>query len=344
MKKIALTWWWTWWHIIPLLSLHNYLKNKDNYEFIWFWDEEWLEARVAWENNIKFEHIPSWKIRRYFDLRNFYEPLKNLTWVFFWIYYLLVNKVDIIFSKWWFVSLPICIAWFILRKDIYIHESDTVSGLANRLISKMATKVFYSFENPIIDSEKHILSWQILNPELLNKVNKNEELEENEKLEVLVIAWSQWSTRILQNLKTILNNLIDVNFTIILWEKNLHFRKEFEWYNNVKLYDFISQEDLWVIYKKTDIAITRGGATTLWELYFFGIHSIIIPLPESASNHQEENAIYFKNNFWSDILKESDKLNLDIFRLVNKYKDLRKKELNLKHFFYALQKIKEVIK
>jgi UDP-N-acetylglucosamine:LPS N-acetylglucosamine transferase len=34
---------------------------------------------MALENNIKFEHIPSGKIRRYFDLRNFYEPLKNLT-------------------------------------------------------------------------------------------------------------------------------------------------------------------------------------------------------------------------------------------------------------------------
>jgi UDP-N-acetylglucosamine--N-acetylmuramyl-(pentapeptide) pyrophosphoryl-undecaprenol N-acetylglucosamine transferase len=98
-----------------------------------------------------------------------------------------------------------------------------------------------------------------------------------------------------------------------------------------------------VIYKNTDIAITRAWATTLWELYFFGIHSIIVPLKESASNHQEENWKYFKDNFWSDLLEESEKLNLDIFRLISKYKDLRKDKLNLKHFFYPLEKIKEEI-
>lgn len=343
MKKIALTWGWTWGHTMPLLAVYNYLKKDENLEFVWFWDEDSLEEKIALENNIVFKYIPSGKIRRYFDLRNFYEPLKNLSWIVFGIYYLLALKVDIVFSKWWFVSLPLCIAAFILRKKIYIHESDTIWWLANKIIWKIATKIFYSFENELIDDKKHILTGQILNPELLNKVRKNEDLEENEELEVLVIAWSQGSTRIFESVKSILNNLIDVNFTIILWDKNLHFRKEFENFSNVRIYDFATQEDLWVIYKNTDIAITRAWATTLWELYFFGIHSIIVPLKESASNHQEENWKYFKENFWSDLLEESEKLNLDIYRLISKYKDLRKDKLNLKHFFYPLEKIKEEI-
>jgi len=343
MKNIALTWWWTWWHIFPLLSIYNYLKKDSDLNFIWFGDEEWLEAEIALKNNINFKHIPSWKIRRYFDLKNFYEPFKNLSWILFWIYFILKYKIDIIFSKWWYVWLPLCIAWFLLRKKIYIHESDIVWWLANKIISKIATKIFYSFPNNLIDEKKHILSWQILNPELLSNVKKDEELEESEKLEVIVIAGSQWSSIIFENLKSILNNLIDVNFTIILWEKNLHFRVYFEKFNNVVLYDFISQKELWEIYKKTDIAITRAWATTLWELYFFGIHSIIIPLGWSAQNHQEENALYFKESFWSDVLYETEQLNLEIFRLINKYKELRKNSLNLKYFYYSLDKIKEEI-
>lgn len=344
MKNIALTWWWTWGHIFPLLSIYNYLKNEGNLNFFWFWDENWLEAEVAQVNNIKFEHIPSWKIRRYFDVKNFYEPLKNLSWIIWWIYFILKYKIDIIFSKWGFVWLPLCIAWFIMRKKVYIHESDSVWGLANKIISKFASKVFYTFPNEKIDWQKHILVWQILNPKLLENIDTKWELEENEKLEVLVIAGSQGSTTIFSQLKTILNNLIDINFTIILWDKNLDFRQEFQWYNNVKLYDFVSQEELGEIYKKTDIAITRGWATTLWELYFFGIHSIIIPLPTSAQNHQMQNANYFKENFWSDVLNESSQLNLEIFRLINKYKDLRKSWLNTKNFHYSLEKIKEEIK
>lgn len=343
MKNIALTWWWTWGHVFPLLSIYNYLKDDKELNFIWFGESEWLEEKIASENNIKFIDIPAWKIRRYFDIRNFYEPLKNISWIIWWIYYILINNIEIIFSKWGYVSLPLCIASFLLRKKIYIHESDSIWWLANNLIAKMADKIFYTFPNEKIDWKKHILVWQILNPELIKNIDNVWELEENEKLEVLVIGWSQWSTTIFENLKTILNNLIDVNFTIILWDKNIHFREEFKNFNNVKLYDFVSQKELAWIYKKTDIALTRAWATTLWELYFFWIHSIIIPLQWSAQNHQKANANYFKDNFWSDLVEESSQLDLELFRLINKYKNLRKKWLNLKGFFYSLEKIKSEI-
>ncbi len=343
MKNIALTWGWTWWHIFPLLSIYNYLKDDKNITFTWFWEEDGREEKIAEENNIKFEHIPAGKLRRYFDIRNFFEPLKNLSWVLWWIYYIFVYKIDIIFSKWGYVSLPLCIAGFLLRKKIYIHESDSISGLTSKIIGKIATKVFYTFPNEKIDQKKHILVWQILNPELIENIDKMWKIEQNEKLEILVIAGSQGSTTIFEHLKSILNNLIDINFTIILWEKNLHFRTEFEKFNNVTLYDFISQKEIWAIYKKTDIAITRAGATTLWELYFFGIHSIIIPLIGSAQNHQMKNGYYFKENHESDLICESEELNLEMFRILTKYKDLRKNGLNLRWFYDALEKIKKEI-
>ncbi|MGE4444101.1 MAG: glycosyltransferase [Candidatus Altimarinota bacterium] len=341
MKNIALTGGGTGGHIFPLLAIYNYLKNDSSLNFVWFGDEDGLENEVALKNNIKFEHIPSGKIRRYFDVRNFFEPLKNFSGIFWGIYFIFKYKIDIVFSKGGFVGLPLCLAGALLRKKVYIHESDTNGGLANKIISRFATKVFYTFPNEKIDGEKHILIGQILNPELLNNVDKVGELEENEELEVLVIAGSQGSTTIFESIKSILNNLIDVNFTIILGEKNLHFRNDFEKYNNVTLHDFVTQEQLGEIYQNTDIAISRAGATTLWELYFFGIHTLIVPLEGSAQNHQETNAQYFHDTFGSDVLQESEKLNLDIFRLLNKYKDLRKSGLNMKNFFYSLEKIKE---
>jgi len=342
-KNIALTWWWTWGHIFPLLAIAKYFKDWNKFNFLWFWNEEWLEEEIATKNNIHFYHIPSWKIRRYFDIKNFFEPLKNITWFFFSIYYILTKKIYIIFSKWWYVSLPFCLAWYLLGKKIYIHESDTVIWVSNKIISKLATKIFYTFPNEEINNKKHILIWQIINPEIYRYINKDDIIE-NEKLEILVIAGSQWSTIIFENVKTIVNNLIDINFTIILWDKNLHFRKDFDKCNNVKIIDFATQRELWEIYKKTDIAITRAWATTLWELYFFWVHSIIVPLKNSASNHQNTNASFFKERFWSDILDENNNLNLEIFRLLNKYKTLRKNWLNLKDIDSSLKILEKYIK
>lgn len=58
----------------------------------------------------------------------------------------------------------------------------------------------------------------------------------------------------------------------------MHFREDFKQFPNTRVHDFVTQKRLGKIYKEVDIAITRAGATTLWELYYFGIHAITIPL------------------------------------------------------------------
>jgi len=345
MKTIALVWWWTWWHIYPLISVYNSCENIEDLSFIWFWERNSLEESIAKENDIEFVSIKSWKLRRYFDFKNFIEPLKNILWFFQSVFYLFHFNVDVVFSKWGYVSIPVCIAAKLLRKKIYIHESDIVWGASNKIVWRFADKIFYSFDNEKIDNEKHILSWQIVNPELLKWINREISTKENEKLEVVVVWWSQGSTIIFESILKIIKTLNWVNLTIILWSKNLHFREKFEEYSFVTIYDYIDQKELWKIYKQTDIAITRWWATTLWELYFFGIHSIIIPLKSAAQNHQELNAKYFENEVWSNILDEDKNLDLELFRLLTKFQKLRKSWLNLWWFNYASERIKkELIK
>ena len=340
---IALTWGSTWGHVFPLLSIYNYLQEEDDYDFLWVWEEDSLEEEIARKNKIPFLDIPAGKLRRYFDWKNFYEPLKNLTGIFFWIFYILKYKIDIVFSKGWYVALPLCIAAFILRRKIYIHESDTVSGIANKIIWKIATKVFYTFPHEWIDNKKSFVTWQILNPELIDQL-KDLNVGQNTRLSLFVIGWSQGSATIFNALIKLLPDLEEIDFQVVLGEKNMHFREKFKKFPNVKAHDFLTQRRLWTILKKTDIAITRWWATTLWELNMFGIHSIIIPLSWSAWDHQTKNAWYFKEKFWSDVLDEEENLEVELFRKLIKYKSLRKSWLNLDWFFKSLQIIEKEIK
>lgn len=350
-KNIAFTWGATGGHVFPIVSLYNYLKDNEadsgkKYNFFWFGEEDGLEEDIATKYKIPFFDIPCGKVRRYFDIRNFYEPLKNLTGIFFGIHYLLKHKIDLVFSKGGYVSLPLCIAAWILRRDIYIHESDTTGWMANKLIAKVATKVFYSFPNDRTRAnelkengpQKHIHVGQILNPELLDYIESVDVIE-NENLEIMVIAGSQGSTTIFEALLDILPQLDHIKFHVVLWEKNKHFRDAFKKFPNVLAHDFITQKRLWKILKNVDIAITRAGATTLWELNVFGIHSIIIPLSSSAGNHQQSNGEYFHKEFGSDVLDENMELQTQILWKLQAYQDLRKQGLNLKGFFKPLKKI-----
>ncbi len=337
-QTIALTWGGSGWHIIPLVSVYNYLKDSDKYNFIWVWESWQLEEEIAEESGIEFHDIAAGKIRRYFDIRNFYEPLKNLTGLFEGIYYIWKYKINIVFSKGGFVSLPLSIAAFLMRKKIYIHESDIQTGLANRIISKFATKIFHTFPKESL-SQKNITTGQIVNPELIEWL-KSLKVGTNKRLKVLVIAWSQGSTIIFKNLIKILWDLSHIDFEIILWEQNLHFRKDLDIFTNTTIYDFVDQKTLGLIYKNTDIAITRGSATVLWELYYFGIHSIIVPIT-NAGWHQVYNAEFFNKNFESDVLDENVNLSLEMFRKLKAYSELRKKRLNLDWFYDALKIIEK---
>ena len=342
-QVIALTWGSTWGHTFPLAALHNYLQEENEYDFVWVWEEEGLEEEIAHKHKIKFLDIPAGKIRRYFDIRNFYEPLKNLTGLFYGIYYILKYKIDIVFSKWWYVSLPLCIAAFLLRKKIYIHESDTFGWVANKIIAKVATKVFYTFPNEHIDGSKHIVTGQILNPELIENL-KDLYIGQNDKLSVYVIGGSQWSKTIFSALLKALPDLQDIEFQIVLGEKNMDFRSDFKRFDNVLVHDFLTQKRMWTILKKIDIAVTRAWATSLRELNMFGIHSIIIPLGNSAWDHQNKNAWYFHENFWSDLLDEEDNLSENLKKKLLQYRDLRKQWLNLKNFYRSLEIIEKELK
>jgi len=354
-KRIALTGWGTGWHIFPLVALYKYLSEKEDVAFVWMGEEDGLEYFTAQKYHIPFYYVPAGKWRRYFDWRNLVEPWKNVSGFFIALWILWRQKIDIVFSKWGYISLPVCLAAWCLRKKIYIHESDTVSGVTNRWIGKLAQKVFFTFPSDKIDGKKYILSGQIINPELLSGITPEPTFDDEEHymayweeieaqpLQVLIIAGSQGSTRLFEAFKDIVNNLTGMHFHIILGEKNLHFRPDFEKKPNITVYDFVSQKELGRLYQMADIALSRAGATTLWELYFFGIHSIIVPLSGSAGNHQEKNAQYFKKQFESDVLREWDELSVQIFRLVNKYKNLKKRGLNTDNMEYALEVIERNI-
>ena len=68
-------------------------------------------------------------------------------------------------------------------------------------------------------------------------------------------------------------------------------------------------EDIALLYKASDLIISRSGASTIAELCFLGKPAVLIPYPH-AYGHQKKNALYFSKR-GAGICRDQDSLSKD---------------------------------
>ena len=75
---------------------------------------------------------------------------------------------------------------------------------------------------------------------------------------------------------------------------------------NVKVVPFI--EEMLSVLKKTDLIVTRAGASTIAEITALGIPSIMVPSPYVTHNHQEKNALVLEEKVIDAVKQKSQVL------------------------------------
>ena len=370
--KVLFVGWGTWWHIYPIKSLIEYIKSSNtNISIYWVWEKNSIEQKIAKEENVNFIPIFAWKLRREKTIKafvlNIFDLFKFFIWFFQAIYILLFKKIDVVFAKWWYVSLPVIFAAYFLRKKVFIHESDVIPGLTNKIWARFAKKVFWWFDyNKFLESikslnssdldeiidlkdilktsylilwwEKKVLPvWQILSKDLVEWIDLNLEidLDYKDKPNILVIWWSQWSKFLLEQILKLAKDEFlfseKLNWFIVLWTKNKAYKDYFDKFKNVKVFDYLHQEEIGRLYYLADRSITRWWATSLAEQQLFGIKKIIVPLPYTAHNHQYWNGLYYKFIYWDILLKQENNLYKDLAKLLSiadkQVKNLKKEDL-----------------
>ena len=75
---------------------------------------------------------------------------------------------------------------------------------------------------------------------------------------------------------------------------------------NVKIIPFY--EGLTSVMKKTDVMVSRAGASTLSEIIALEVPSVLIPSPYVANNHQYLNALDLVNKDAALMIEEKDLL------------------------------------
>lgn len=308
--------WGSGWHITPIASFLKYVDmyRKDEQQIksiVWFGEANSMEFQAAQQAGVLFQAIYSGKIRRYWTLESFFlngrDFFLQIYGFFQSLYFLRKHHIDVLFCKGGYVAFGVSCAAYILRIPIIVHESDTAGGLVNRIVAKMAKKVFSGFDHQGSETIGQLLSLDLFD---YVRSSLKEELDirhDPTTTTLLVMGWSQGSQLLMESILTQLDNnwpVVKYQIFLLWWSKNTAYKEKFDTFPNCKFYTFLSPKDLAYLYSLTDIAITRSSATSVAEQKLFGIRCVYIPLPFTWWNHQYWNAVEFCKQYPHDILLE----------------------------------------
>ena len=311
-KKIVIATGGTGGHIFPAYSLANYLKNKnfsikltsDKRGFIYLKDY----------NNLNLVKISSSPLIKKNIFKLFYSLFIISFSIIKSLLILIFDRPSLVFGMGGYSSFPICFAAFILRIKFIIYENNLIIGKANKYLLPFAKKLFVSYRElegiSEIYKEKVIVVGNIVREEIINSNISYDNKTKFDSLNILVLGGSQAARVFADEFPQIFKKLKDSKIKIKIYQQCHKSQNDqlSRFYKKAKIdfeiFNFTS--NIIDYYSKSNLVITRSGASVLGELVNFKIPFISIPLPTSADNHQYKNAEFYSKKGYGNILEEKD--------------------------------------
>jgi len=333
MINIAFTGGGTGGHIYPGLAVASELKKQlqgfrieghqagIEFRFVWIGSSSGMDRSIVEEAGIDFFAVPCGKLRRYFSLKTFLDFFKVIAGFFAARRILKKLKVNILFSKGGFVSVPPCAAAASLGIRVFTHESDYSPGLATRLnvrfVSRTGGRVFTSYEDTKKYFKESIRDRITVSGNPVRGDFKSASAAkgrsflgagENERI-LLVLGGSQGADEINELVRASLPELNE-NYTVVhqtgpgrQWDIGVS--------EKYKPYPYIKAEIPHVM-ASAELVMGRSGAG-IWEWAVSCKPMILLPLCGSGTRgDQVENARFFQNSGAAVVLPGGE-INKNVF-------------------------------
>lgn len=298
VKKIVFTGGGTAGHVYPALAVIEQLKKmRPDVQLLWIGQHEGMEKAIVEKAQLPYRSIAAGKLRRYFSVQNFFDIFKVIKGFFQALSVLRKENPDLIFSKGGFVSVPVVWAASCLKIPIFVHESDSDSGLANRLASFHAKRVFVPYQETVKTfsprlHDRIFVSGNPIREQFFHadasRARKKYNLAENQPF-ILVLGGSSGSQQVNDLVQVIVPDLPHGCFVLHQMGDKLYTESTRENYVSVP---FI-HDDLPDCIAASTLVISRSGAGSVWELAMLRAATIFIPLGQRGD--QARNAAVLEN-------------------------------------------------
>jgi len=286
-------------HIFPAIAIADEIKKIDwESEILFIGAKGRIEEKIVPSNNYRLVTIDITGFDRSAINKNASLPYKFISALIRCRKIIKGFKPDVVIGTGGFVCGPVIYVANRMKIPTLIQEGNSFAGRTIKFLAAKANRVVINFEETRNYFKRKDNIIKISHPirSSLKRTDRRKALEyfglPADNKTIFIFGGSQGARGINNGIEKIVGRLFENDLNVI-WQtgKSDHEKlsKEFEFLGSrVKILEFIDNIDY--AYSASDIVICRAGITSIMEIAYLEMASILIPLPTSAENHQELNA------------------------------------------------------
>lgn len=280
-------------HIFPALAVAQWLHGT-GWNVVWLGSPRGMESSIVPQYGFEIEPVSFGGVRGKGLLRLARLPF-DLSLAFWQCAQAIFRRrPDVVLGMGGYIAFPGGMMASLLRRPLVVHEQNSVPGLANRVLARIADRVLCAFPDAL---GKGVRSEWTGNPvrEAIAAIAPPPErfADRSGPLRLLVIGGSLGAQALNACVPEALAQLPAERRPIVVHQSGRdhldglqanYARAGVE----ATLLPFI--DDMAQRYAEADLVIARAGATTIAELACAGLASVLVPFPHAVDDHQTVNA------------------------------------------------------
>ncbi len=217
------------------------------------------------------------------------------------------HRPDVVLGMGGYITMPGGLIAAILRRPLVIHEQNSIAGMSNKVLAKLAARVLSGFPDVL---KKTLWCGNPVRADIAALPEPQARYAgRSGKLNVLVVGGSLGAQALNEALPKALAMLSEQERPNMVHQTG---KKHFE--NVQQLYaqagvaadirPFLG--DMAIQYARADVVICRAGALTIAELAAAGVASVLIPFPFAVDDHQTYNARFLSDHGAAVLLPQKE--------------------------------------
>ena len=293
-------------HIFPGIAVAEELRAQ-GWRIVWVGNPDGMEARIVPQRGYETAWVRFGALRGKGLVRKLLLPVNLLSG--FWQALRALRRIrpDVVLGMGGYITFPGGMMAALLGRPLVLHEQNSVAGLANRVLARVADRVLSGFPEVLEKAE-----W-LGNPVRADITAVLPPAERypgrSGPLRVLVVGGSLGAAVLNETVPQALARLAPEARPIVVHQAG---ERQIEGlraaYARVQvegeLRPFI--DDMAAAYADADLVICRAGALTVAELAAAGVASLLVPFPYAVDDHQTGNARFLADRGAAYLLPQTE--------------------------------------